>query len=92
LRGASSQKVSKNQKIIAFIVACPKSQNSIYGTHSPLGIKNLYHTNTIRWELMRIKETASKNIYVKVEHSHVAFQKIAMWPPSLGGYHLFYCA
>jgi hypothetical protein len=26
--------------LIAFTTACPKSQNSIYGTHMPLGVKD----------------------------------------------------
>jgi hypothetical protein len=41
------QKVSKIQKFSAFIAACPKSLNSIYGTHRPLGVKRflkLAHT------------------------------------------------
>jgi hypothetical protein len=29
-------------KIIAFIAACPKSLNSIYGTHKPLGVNKPY--------------------------------------------------
>jgi hypothetical protein len=33
-----SQKVSKYPKLITFTVACPKSLNSIYGTHMPLGV------------------------------------------------------
>jgi hypothetical protein len=28
------------EKIIAFTVVCPKSLNSIYGTHGPLGVKD----------------------------------------------------
>jgi hypothetical protein len=31
----------KIQKFIAFTAAYPKSQNSIYGTHSPLGVKRI---------------------------------------------------
>jgi hypothetical protein len=34
------KKFQKIQKIIAFTAACPKSLNSIYGTHMPLGVKN----------------------------------------------------
>jgi hypothetical protein len=34
------QKFQKIQKFIAFLAACPKSLNSIYGTHRPLGVKN----------------------------------------------------
>jgi hypothetical protein len=34
------QKVLKIQKFIAFTAVCPKSLNSIYGTHSPLGVKD----------------------------------------------------
>jgi hypothetical protein len=42
------QKFSKNPKFIAFIVACPKSLNSIYGTHRPLGVKHTpYNVNSI---------------------------------------------
>jgi hypothetical protein len=33
------KKFQKIQKIIAFTAACPKSQNSIYGIHGPLGVK-----------------------------------------------------
>jgi hypothetical protein len=33
------KKCQKIPKFIAFIATCPKSQNSIYGTHSPLGVK-----------------------------------------------------
>jgi hypothetical protein len=33
------KKFQKFQKFIAFTVACPKSLNSIYGPHRPLGVK-----------------------------------------------------
>jgi hypothetical protein len=33
------KKFQKVQKFIAFTVACPKSLNSTYGTHGPLGVK-----------------------------------------------------
>jgi hypothetical protein len=33
------KKFQKIKKIIAFIAAYPKSLNSIYGTHRPLGVK-----------------------------------------------------
>jgi hypothetical protein len=36
----STKKVSKIQLQIGIVIACPKSLNSIYGTHSPLGVKN----------------------------------------------------
>jgi hypothetical protein len=34
------KKFQKIKKIIAFTATCPKSQNSIYGIHSPLGVKS----------------------------------------------------
>jgi hypothetical protein len=37
----STKKVSKNPHQIGITVVCPKSQNSIYGTHNPLGVKGL---------------------------------------------------
>jgi hypothetical protein len=35
----SLKQFQKIQKIIAFTTAYPKSLNSIYGTHRPLGVK-----------------------------------------------------
>jgi hypothetical protein len=35
----SIEKVKKIQLQIGIVVACPKSLNSIYGIHGPLGIK-----------------------------------------------------
>jgi hypothetical protein len=34
-------KIPKIQKFIAFTTACPKSLNSIYGIHRPLGVNQL---------------------------------------------------
>jgi hypothetical protein len=34
------KKIQKIQKFIAFTVAYPKSQNSMYGTHKPLGLRD----------------------------------------------------
>jgi hypothetical protein len=36
------QKVSKIQKFVAFRATYPKSLNSIYGTHRPLGVKQFF--------------------------------------------------
>jgi hypothetical protein len=38
---STKKKVSKIQLQIGIVVACPKSLNSIYGTHNPLGVNDL---------------------------------------------------
>jgi hypothetical protein len=37
----SLKKFQKIQKVFAFTAICPKSLNSIYGTHMPLGVNEL---------------------------------------------------
>jgi hypothetical protein len=45
----STKKVSKIQLQIRIVVVCPKSLNSIYGTHNPLGVKvNYIQSPTIK--------------------------------------------
>jgi hypothetical protein len=36
------KKFQKIKKIIAFTKTCPESLNSTYGTHRPLGVKQLH--------------------------------------------------
>jgi hypothetical protein len=43
------QKVFKNPKFIAFTATCPKSLNSIYGTHKPLGVKANFLYDHVRF-------------------------------------------
>jgi hypothetical protein len=37
-----NKKFQKIQLQIRIVVACPKSLNSIYGTHNPLGVKYIF--------------------------------------------------
>jgi hypothetical protein len=43
----STKKIQKIQLQIGIMVVCPKSLNSIYGTHNPLGVNTLEESKIV---------------------------------------------
>jgi hypothetical protein len=79
----SIQKVSKIQLQIGIVVACPKSLNSIYGSHSPLGVNvgNKNHTlhcttflSNVEEVLLPLQESrAMKTEVISKHHGEVSY-------------------
>jgi hypothetical protein len=55
----SLKKFQKIQKVFAFTTACPKSLNSIYGNHRPLGVKSYFKFVVLKYAFVATKQKFS---------------------------------